>query len=131
MRRHSRSIWSNVYLSFAAAVLLGGAIMLTGAAALSALSYYVLKTVQFTELFAGVSAVIGAFCAGYVCGRYRRRRGLIDGVICGALLYASLSAAGMIAAGAPAETKKLLLLTVAGAAGGVMGVNTKRPSSLM
>ena len=131
MRRHSRSIWSNVYLSFAAAVLLGGAIMLTGAAALSALSYYVLKTVQFTELFAAGSAGIGAFCAAYICGRYRRRRGLIDGIICGVVLYLSLSAAAMMMTGAPAEAKKLLLLTVAGAAGGVMGVNTKRPSSLM
>ena len=131
MRRHSRSIWSNAYLSFAAAVLLGGAAMLAGAFLLSAMSYYVFSTAEFSGFFAAVSAGIGAGTAGYVSGRYRRRRGLIDGMLCGALLYAALAAAGILVSGTPPDIKKLLLLTLTGAAGGVAGVNSQRPKSLM
>lgn len=103
---------------------------LAAAAALSALSYYVLGSVQYIGLFASVSAAVGGYSAGYICGRYRRRRGLIDGILCGALMYAAAAAAEICVAGAPTDIKKLLLLTAVGAAGGVSGVNSKRPKSL-
>ena len=130
MRRYRQSPWSNLFFSLGASVLCGSAAMLTAAGALSALSYYVLGSTQFIGFFAALSAAAGGFAAGYVCGRYRRRYGLLSGIACGALLYGLLSAIGTASLGAPADIKKLLLLTVAGAAGGVAGVNSKRPRSL-
>ena len=46
-------------------------------------------------------------------------------------MYAVIAAAGVILLGEPAGIKKLLLLTVSGAAGGVSGVNSARPKKLM
>ncbi|MBR6070387.1 MAG: TIGR04086 family membrane protein [Ruminococcus sp.] len=130
MRRHRQSPWSNTLFSLGVSVLCGSAAMLASAAVLSALSYFVLASTQFIGFFAALSAAVGGFTAGYICGRYRRRFGLLGGIACGALLYGLLSAIGTASLGAPADIKKLLLLTVAGAAGGVAGVNSKRPRSL-
>ena len=130
MRRHRQSPWSNPFFSLGASALCGSAAMLSTAAALSALSYFVLASTQFIGFFAVLSAAVGGFTAGYICGRYRRRYGLLGGITCGALLYALLSAIGIVALGAPADIKRLLLLTIAGAAGGVIGVNSARPKGL-
>lgn len=130
MRRHRQSIWSNTFLSFAAAVLCGIGCILAASLVLSALSFFVMGSMQFLKLFSFVALVLGAYTSGSVCGKYRRRRGLIDGCICGALLYTVIAAAGLAASGGLTDIKKLLLLTAVGAAGGVAGVNSKRPKNL-
>ncbi|MCC8135638.1 MAG: hypothetical protein LIO40_03050, partial [Ruminococcus sp.] len=60
----------------------------------------------------------------------RRRRGLAEGLICGAVLYAVLVIVSIIAVGGLPHIKKLLLLAACCAAGGVVGVNSKRPKWL-
>lgn len=130
MRRHRQSPWSNMIFSLGASALCGGAATLAAAAALSALSYFVLGSTQFIAFFAVLSAAVGGFTAGYICGRYRRRYGLLGGIACGALLYALLTAIGIASLGAPADIKRLLLLVAAGAVGGVVGVNSARPRGL-
>ncbi|MDO4863100.1 MAG: TIGR04086 family membrane protein [Ruminococcus sp.] len=130
MRRHRQSLWANMFLSHGAAVLCGSAAMLATAAVTSALSYFILGSTQFVGFFAALSAAVGGFTAGYVCGKYRRRYGLLSGIVCGAVLYAALSLAGLFALGVPADIRKLLLIVTAGAIGGVIGVNTKRPKNL-
>ena len=130
MRRHRRSLWADPIISLAAAVLCGSAAMLVSAAAFAALSYFIIGGTQFIGFFAGVSAAAGALTAGYVLGRYRRRYGLLSGIACGAVSYAVLSLAGVLTVGAPAGLQKLLLLAAAGAFGGVVGVNSKRPKGL-
>ena len=77
-----------------------------------------------------VSLIAGGVVSGQICGKYRRKRGLIDGIICGSILYFMIFAAG-IAAGEFTDIRKLLLLLIAGAVGGVSGVNSKRPKNLM
>ena len=130
MRRHRQSLWSNMFFSLGASVLCGSAAMLVSAAALSALSYFVLGSTQFIGFFAALSSAVGGFTAGYICGRYRRRYGLLGGIACGAVLYSLLSAIGIASLGAPADIRKLLLLVAAGALGGVIGVNSARPKGL-
>jgi putative membrane protein (TIGR04086 family) len=104
--------------------------LLLSVAVSAALSYFVLASTQFTAFFAGLSAAAGGSAAGYIYGKFRRRYGLLGGAACGAVLYAAVSLVGLFAVGTPADIRKLLLLTVAGAAGGVMGVNSARPKRL-
>ena len=130
MRRHRQSLWSAPIPSLAAAVLCGCAASLISVAISAALSYFVLADMQFVGFFAALSAALGAFSAGYIYGKFHRRHGLIGGIACGAALYAAISIVGLCAVGAPADIRKLLLLTVAGAAGGVVGVNSVRPKGL-
>jgi putative membrane protein (TIGR04086 family) len=97
----------------------------------AALIYYVMGEMGLSKAFAGFSLGAGACIGAYVYGKYRRRWGLFGGSLCGALMYAVIAAAGVILLGEPAGIKKLLLLTICGAAGGVAGVNSKRPKGLM
>ena len=87
MRRKYRSIWGNAVLSFAAAMLFGTACMLAAVIIVSALSYFVLDTMEFAELLSYAPLIVGGYSDGYIYGRYRRRRGMIDGAACGGLMY--------------------------------------------
>jgi putative membrane protein (TIGR04086 family) len=131
MRKYRKSLWANTLLSFGAAILFGGICYAAAVTVLSAISYWLIGSMQFVGIFTIASLVCTAYFSGRIYGKYRRRRGLIDGSICGLLLYSVISAAGLVVVGAPADIKKLLLLVIAGAAGGVAGVNSKRPKSLM
>lgn len=130
MRRNRQSPWSNAPFSLAASVLCGAAAMLAFTAVFSALSCFVLVSTQFIGFFAGLSAAAGSFVSGWICGRYRRRYGLLNGIACGAILGGALSAARICILTAPPDIGRLVLLTVSGAVGGITGVNTKRPKNL-
>ncbi|MCR4888949.1 MAG: TIGR04086 family membrane protein [Ruminococcus sp.] len=130
MRRHRQSLWTNVYLSFGAALLWGIACMLALALIFSTISYTMLKTLGFIDVFTLALLITSAYSSGYIYGRFRRRKGLFHGAVCGMLLYAALSAAGFFISGHPADIRKLPLLLLAAAAGGVAGVNSKRPKNL-
>lgn len=131
MRKHRRSIWTNAPLSAAASVFCGLAVTAASWLLLSAVLFFVMRDMNLVRAFAGASCVSGGYSGAYIYGRYRRRRGLIGGMVCGALMYGAVSIIGLSILGAPAGIKKLLLLTVSGAAGGVAGVNSKRPKRLM
>ena len=130
MRRHRPSLWSNTFFSFAAPSAVGIAVIIMCCIIFSMLTFFVLKTMIFLPYFSIISLFCGGFSAGGVCGKFRRRRGLIDGIICGCILSGVVIAASAAVGGFP-SIKKLLLLLAAGAVGGVMGVNSKRPKNLM
>ena len=130
MRRHRKSLWTNSWLSAAAAVLTGLVCTIGASAVLAALLFYVMKDMAMAGAFAGAALALGAYAGAFVYGRYRRRRGLFGGSLCGDVMYLVISAAAIAATGEVTGIKKLLLLTVFGAAGGVAGVNSKRPKNL-
>lgn len=130
MRRHRRSLWTNSGLSVAAAVLTGLCCTAAAAAALAALLFYVMKDMAMAEAFAGAALAFGAYTGAFLYGKYRRRKGLFGGSLCGAVMYIVIAAAAIAVTGELPSIKKLLLLTVFGAAGGVAGVNSKRPKKL-
>ena len=130
MGRHRKSLWTNSGLSMAAAVLLGLGWTVAAVSALAALLFYVMKDISMAGAFAGAALALGAYTGAFVFGKYRRRKGLFGGSLCGALMYLVIAGAGIALTGELTGIKKLLLLTVFGAAGGVAGVNSKRPRNL-
>lgn len=78
---------------------------------------------------ATVAAGIGAFAGGLAAALAAGRRGLVMGALCGILLFVIVLLAGLARATGidPGYAAiKLAVLTVAGAIGGVLGVNRKR-----
>ena len=130
MRRHRKSLWTNSWFSAAAAVLTGLVCIVGASAVLAALLFYVMKDMAMAGAFVGAALALGAYAGAFVYGMYRRRRGLFGGSLCGAVMYLVISAAAIAATGEVTGIKKLLLLIVFGAAGGVAGVNSKRPKNL-
>lgn len=131
MRRHRRSLWTNTAFSYAAAVLCGMICAAFTALFLAALIFFVMRDMKLVKSFATASLAFGAYTGAFLHGKYRRRKGIFAGSLCGVLMYAAVSISCFIICGQPTGIKKLLLLAVFGAAGGVAGVNSKRPSSLM
>lgn len=130
MRRHRQSLWTNTFFSFAVPVSAGIACIILCSVIFSALAFFVFGNMMFANIFTVLSLSVGGFSSGYLCGKYRRHRGLIDGVICGCVLYVIIFAVGNFT-GEFTDIKKMLLLAAAGAVGGVSGVNSKRPKNLM
>lgn len=129
MPRYSKSLWDNAIFGFAVSVGFGAICGLALCVIFSAVSYFVFNGMMFSKIFDILSLAVSAYSAGYVCGRYRRRRGLIDGAVCGSAIYFVLAAISLFFGGFTSPPK-LLLLAVSGAVGGVAGVNSKRPKNL-
>ena len=127
MRRQRESLWSSWIFGMLVSVLAGVVCMAAGAVLSASILYFVMRDTGMTRAFAGASLSAGAYIAAFICGKYRRRKGLICGILCGAFLYIIIYALAIIFTGESAGIKKLLLLTAFGAAGGVAGVNSKRP----
>ncbi len=131
MHRHHRDSWAvrpwGIFVPAAAGALTAFLAVLLCAF----LALHFLSDLRHASMLTSAACSAGSFTGAYIGGKYRRRRGIAEGSFCGLLIYILLSAAGMIFTGSPAGMKKLLLLTVSGAAGGVSGVNSKRPPKLM
>ena len=130
MRRREQSIWSSGILSMLAAVAAGIGCTLAAAALSTCLVFFVLKDMGLANALAGASLSAGSYVGAYIFGKHRRRRGMLGGVMCSTFMYIIIFAAGYMATGEITGIKKLLLLAVFGAAGGVAGVNSKRPAKL-
>ena len=122
-------IWSNGALSMAAAVLSGLCCTAAAAALCTCLIFYVLKDMGLAGALAGASLAVGAYIGAFIYGKFRRHKGLISGTVCGAIMYLVIASIGYVFLGEFSDIKKLLLLAFFGAAGGVAGVNSKRPVS--
>ncbi|MBQ8961923.1 MAG: TIGR04086 family membrane protein [Ruminococcus sp.] len=103
----------------------GAAVTLLCCAVFGAVVCFVLGTVRPIPFLSRAALLAGAFCGAYISGKLRRRRGLIGGALSAVGLFLAVSLAG-----GALELKKLPLLLLFGAAGGVFGVNSKRPSWL-
>jgi len=99
-------------------------------------TFFVLIFMENSDSVRGMtvfSLASGSFASGLFCGRYRRRNGLFEGVLCGVIIFSVLTVSGIVFVGNIAEIfslKKLLLTTSFGGAGGAIGVNLKRPRNL-
>lgn len=130
MRRHRQSIWSGFGSSIAFSAFIGIFTALLCTALFAAFTYFLMDSMEFSRFFSSVSLAFGAVACGYICGRFRRRRGMFEGLLCGISMYAAMCVLGMLGAGALPGIKKLFLLAFFCAAGGVSGVNSKRPKKL-
>ena len=131
MRRNKKSLWSSLPMSIILSVTIGLAAAVGLGCVFSALVYLVLRDMGLSDVLAALSLAAGAYMGSYICGRYRRHRGAVSGIICGAVMFAVIFLAGLALQVDAADIKKLLLLAVSGCTGGVCGVNSKRPSWLM
>lgn len=130
MGRYKKNIWENTFLSFGISVFFGIACGFAGCILFSAVSFLVFKGMMFGKLFNLLTLFISGYFSGNLCGRYRRRRGMIDGAICGTVIYAVLLSVSAVF-GEFTDLKKLMILAAAGAVGGIAGVNSTRPKNLM
>ncbi|MBR4627608.1 MAG: TIGR04086 family membrane protein [Ruminococcus sp.] len=131
MHRRHRTPWTARTSGMMIPALAGTLASAALTALLSAINYFFFDDMTMSAMLAAAACCAGSFAGAFFGGKYRRRRGIAEGAICGLLIYLMFSAAGLILTGSPAGIKKLLLLTVSGAAGGVCGVNSKRPKNLM
>lgn len=129
MRRNRKSVWTNSLLSITVSVLTGTAFIFLFAVVLSAVMYYVLGDMKVSAVFAVIALCTGTYCGTYLCGKFRRKHGLAEGIMCGVVIYTIMAILGIILLGEVTGIKKLLLLTVSGATGGVTGVNSRRPKN--
>ena len=127
MHRHRKSLWSSRFLSISFSSFIGMAVTLLLTLIFSAVILLLLKDMMLSGILTLFSLACGSFTGSYICGRYRRHHGLAEGIICGAVIYAVIFVFGLAFCLHPASIKKLLLLTISGAAGGVCGVNSKMP----
>ncbi len=82
-----------------------------------------------TVPMAVVAAAIGTFSGGFICARIAREKGLLLGLLCGALLYLMILLAGTIwfrDSHSAYVFVKLAILVGCGGIGGVVGVNLKK-----
>jgi len=110
-------------LAAAAGALCGAVCSIAAAALTSAVVYYAIGSIALEKLTAAVNILIGGFCGGRMYGAAFRRHGLAGGALTGLMMYLILSGAGAVLAGTLPGIRKLLLLVLSGAAGGVCGVN--------
>lgn len=129
MRKYHSS-WANGIIGYAAAAVLGAALTALILLLLSGFVYLFTDDLSLGRAIAYISLAFGGYLSAMQFGRYRRRGGLYGGLICAFLMYLLLCAAAYVITGSPADIKKLLLLAFCCAAGGVSGVNMKRPKNL-
>ncbi|MBR1824369.1 MAG: TIGR04086 family membrane protein [Ruminococcus sp.] len=129
MRKNSRSVWRSGILSIllSAGIGLSAAVLCT--LVFSVLIRFLLKDMGLANVFAYTSVIVGAFVGAYICGRYRRHRGIIFGVLCGVTMFLVLMTCGVMIGGDMTGVRKLVMMVVAGGIGGVYGVNSKRPKN--
>lgn len=129
MRRHRKSVWTNSIVSMAIAVLSGIILIFCTSLLLSAVMYYILGDMRVSKVFSITAMFLGTYISTYFCGKFRRKHGLAEGILCGTIIYIVIMISGFVFMGEFNGIKKLLLLTVSGAVGGVTGVNSKRPKN--
>lgn len=129
MRRHRKSVWTNNIISLTISVLAGIALIFIIALLSAVVMYCILGDVKVSRIFSLISISVGTYASTYFCGKYRRKHGLADGIMCGIIIYTVIAICGAVFLGEFTGVKKLLLLTVSGAVGGVTGVNSKRPEN--
>jgi len=127
MRSRKRSIWTNLFFSIMLSSLSGVVFIFLLNVLFSAVQFFVLNDIQFAWIFSWVSLVTGTFLSSYICGKYRRRNGLIEGAVCGAVIFAVVCTVSLAVVHHFPMLSKIFPALVSGASGGVFGVNSKRP----
>lgn len=130
MHRRRQSLWTNIVLSVLFSAFAGAVIAVAFIALFSLFVFFFMDSLQYISFFSTTALVVGASAAGFICGKRRRRNGLKEGILCGAVIYLLIFIGGVILCSTAVSFKKLILLAAVGAFGGVMGVNSKRPDNM-
>lgn len=80
-------------------------------------------------LLSCISLCAGAYSAGLICSKRKRKNGLLLGLGCGIMMFFVILIFGAIFAKAAISlhfTSKLLMTLICGALGGIIGVNSRR-----
>lgn len=129
MRNHHKSVWTNSIASIIISVSIGILFIFFIALLLSFVMYYILGDMRIANIFSILAICFGTYLSTYLCGKFRRKHGLVEGIISGILIYTFIMILGIIFFRQFIGIKKLLLLSISGAIGGVTGVNSKRPKN--
>ena len=80
----------------------------------------------FAAAFASCCSGLGSLIAGMVCAKKLKSRGLLAGLITGAVMYLILLLAGLIFTGggmSSASLFRMMIVVICATIGGIMGVN--------
>lgn len=130
MRRKYKNIYSDKFFNIIISAVISVSVIILCCLLFSFITFNFIENMKFSVFFSAASITAGSYAGSYICGKYRRRMGLVYGIINGIIIYSLISAANLIFLGNIPDIKKLLLLTFFSAAGGIAGVNSKRPSCL-
>lgn len=81
------------------------------------------------SVMAQISLAAGCFAAAFTAAKQRGRKGLLSGLCCGGIAFAVIFLLGIIFAGsfsAGGFVSKMLTIAACSAAGGMLGVNSKK-----
>lgn len=124
---------SSPFVSWLRPLLIGVAVGVIACIALLLLMAAVVRSVDVpsraTMPMAVAAAAGGAFLSGLTAAHLAGRRGLLFGALCGAMLFLLILIAGFVRYSGVSggfTAVKLLVLTAAGAVGGVLGVGRKK-----
>ncbi len=129
-RQKRRSIWKSRIKSIVLCSSVGLAVTFLSTVFFTAFIYIAMDDMSLGNVFAVISSTSGAYVSAYICGKHRRKNGIAEGTACGLIIYAVLSTAAIASGMWTVNIKMLLRLAAAGAVGGVVGVNSKRPEWL-
>ncbi|MDE6781464.1 MAG: TIGR04086 family membrane protein [Ruminococcus sp.] len=127
--RKRKSVWTNSIITIIMAVVSGIVMIFIITLLLSVVMYYILEDMRVSRVFSIIAVCLGTYISTYICWKFRRKHGLAEGTICGGIIYIIIAVCGFVFFKEFTGIKKLLLLTVSGAVGGVTGVNSKRPKN--
>lgn len=130
MHKRRASLWTNIIFSVLISAVVGVCVSLAFTFLSALFVMFLMDSLQYISFFSYTALILGGASAGFICGKRRRRKGLKEGVLCGAVVYLLIFIGGVIFSSTVFSFKKLLLLAVTGAMGGVMGVNSKRPDNM-
>lgn len=131
MRKYSRSLWEKALPSLAVSSLFGSFCGMLLMMIFSAFVFFFMDNTQFMGVLASAAIVLSGFSGAFLCGKYRRKHGIAEGAMCGIIIFALITVISAVVTNNVPDLKKLALLALSGAVGGVSGVNSKRPEKLM
>ncbi|MBQ8582886.1 MAG: TIGR04086 family membrane protein [Ruminococcus sp.] len=131
MRKYSRSLWEKALPGLAVSSLFGSLCGMVLAMLFSVFVYLFMDNTKFIGVLATAAIVLSGFSGAFLCGKYRRKHGIAEGTLCGIIIFALITVISVVITDNIPDLKKLVLLALSGAVGGVCGVNSKRPDKLM
>jgi len=129
-RNITETVWENTFLSMIVSILCGILSIILLCIVFSAVILYFLKDMKYMNAFCYFIFSTGIYSGTYICGKYRRKKGLAEGALSGIIIFLTVLFSGFLITGNIPEIKKLFILLICGAVGGIKGVNSKRPRKL-
>lgn len=133
MRKNKKEIWTNLYIWAVICAFIGIAVCFGILVIFSVLLYNTTDVIKSFTVFSMISLSAGSLSGGYMCGLFRRKNGLYEGIFCGFIIYIMILVTGCIffhTFGSFMSIRKFIICIIPASAGGVIGVNHKRPKGI-